>query len=71
MAAWKEFEVTLTVRLTTIMAFSRDTEDELTDIDGSDAINNAIGSLPSDFFSHLEGEGWSVALPIDGEATEL
>lgn len=71
MSAWKEYEVTLTIRLTTTMVFARDTEEELAPISKADAIGNAIESLPFGFEADLNGEGWSVALPIDGEAEEL
>lgn len=57
--------VTLTIKLTTRIYFSPiERESRITK---SDFIDNAVGSLPHDFFTTLEGEGWAVAYPIDGE----
>jgi len=78
--AYKDFDVNLTLRLSTRVTFARDTLAELDDIGISDAIENAIGSLPITtgpegdkytLIEWLEGEGFAVALPIDGEVTDI
>lgn len=65
-----EFSVTLTLRLTTTVAFARGAglaDDAPTK---ADAIDNAIGRLPEGVFSGFGGE-FAVALPVEGEAVEL
>lgn len=66
-----EYEVTLTLRLTTVIPFARGAGlPDDTPITPSDAIENAIGCLPESVFDGFGGE-FTVALPIDGEATLL
>ena len=63
----KDYAVTLTLRLSTVVSFApMEREGPLT---YSDAIENAIGSLPSGWLATVEGEGFAVAYPIDGEVT--
>lgn len=63
-----DYTVTLTLRITTRIAFSPMERDS--PITKSDAIENAIGLLPQDVFDGFGGE-FELALPIDGEATRL
>lgn len=79
MNAFKDYSVNLTLRLSTRVTFSRDTEAELEAITKADAIDNAISSLPMhdygngltvDLVEWLQREGFEVALSIDGEASE-
>ena len=65
----KDYEVTLSIRVTTVVRFAP-MEREGT-ITKSDAIDNAIGSLPFGWLEAAESEGFSVAYPIDGEAVEV
>lgn len=62
-----DYEVTLTIRATTTVSFA-EMEREYP-ITPRDAIENAIGSTFA--IDLLEQEGFIVAYPIDGEATEL
>lgn len=65
------FDVTLTVRLSTTVAFARGAGlPDDTEIRPSDAIENAISMLPEDVFDGFGGE-FIVALPIEGEAEEI
>lgn len=57
--------VTLTLKVTTRISFAPIERDGA--ITKSDFIENAIGSLPHDFFTQLTGEGFDIAYPIDGE----
>lgn len=61
---YPDFDVTLTIRLTTNVSFDPGSAPSK-----SDAIDNAIGRLPDDLAGALGG-AFSVAYPIDGEATE-
>ncbi len=64
----KDYAVTLTLRLSTTISFAgMEREGPLTH---SDAVENAIGSLPSGWLAAVEGEGFAVAYPIDGEVTD-
>ncbi len=64
------FDVTLTIRLSTTIAFARGAGlDDNAEIRPSDAIENAIANLPPELFDGFGGE-FDVALPIDGEAVE-
>ena len=65
----KEYEVTLSIRVNTIVRFApMERENPITK---SDAIDNAIGSLPFGWLEAAESEGFSVAYPIDGEVVEV
>ena len=64
-----EWFVTLTIKVSTKISFDmRGRED--TTITHSDVIDNAIGSLEPDFFDRLNGNGFNVAYPIEGEVTD-
>lgn len=74
-----DYLVTLTIRLTTRIGFARSapygspegtSPDDADIITPSDAIENAIGTLPASVFDGFGGE-FVIALPIDGEATLL
>lgn len=66
------YAVTLTLRVTTTVAFARGAGlDDATPILPSDAIANGVGSIPQAVWDELEGEGFDVADPIDGEAVLL
>jgi hypothetical protein len=68
MPAFKDFYVDLTVHVSTRVTFSRESKEELEQISKVDAIDNAIGMLPTNFVEELEGNGFEVALPFDGVA---
>jgi hypothetical protein len=57
--------VTLTLRITTRVDFAPIERDR--PITNSDFIENAIGSIPTTVFAELEGHGFDIAYPIDGE----
>lgn len=63
----KDYVVTLTLKLTTKIIFSPIERDH--PITKADAIENAIGYLPQHVIDELEGEGFEIAYPIEGEAT--
>lgn len=63
----KDYEVTLTVRASTVISFAPMERDG--PITAHDAIQNAIGATHA--WDVLENEGFAVAYPIDGEAKEL
>lgn len=77
MGYYRDYDVTLTLRISTRVTFCRASGDELAAIRGSDAIDNAIGSLPSaydsdgnpaDLLEWFREVGWDVSLPVDGVA---
>lgn len=63
----KDYDVTLTVRVSTRISFA-DMERQ-TPITESDAIENAISATFA--WNLFESEGFSIAYPIDGEAVEI
>lgn len=54
----EEAEFVVRMTLTTTMVFSPIERDR--PLTRQDAIDNAYGSLPEEWFKHIEGEGWSV-----------
>lgn len=60
--------VTLSIKLTTRVDFSPIERER--PITNSDFIDNAIGLLPVDMFAEIEGSGFAVAYPIDGEVND-
>ena len=68
-----DFEVTLTIRLSTRVSFAAREMPEGEHLTKSDAIANAIAMLPEGPLSLFDGFGgeFVLALPIDGEATLL
>lgn len=65
----KEYDVTLTLRISTWVPFAPAERDG--PLRPSDAVDNAIGMIPESVFEALRGEGFEIALPIDGEAVEV
>ncbi len=64
-----DYEVTLTVRLSTVVSFAPMERDK--PLDGWDAAANALGSLPEGWLDTAEDYGFDVAYPIDAEATKI
>lgn len=64
----KDFSVNLTLRLSIPIWFALTERDR--PILPSDAIGLAIERIPEAVFDLLSGEGFEIALPIDGEAEE-
>jgi hypothetical protein len=65
---FKDYDVTLTIRVSTKVTFARGAESELAPIRKVDAIDNAIGALPD--LSDITAAGFEITYPIDGEANE-
>lgn len=64
-----DYEVTLTIRLTTIQKFAP--MGRPSEILPSHAVEGAIESLPTGWLTAVEEEGFTVAYPIEGEASVL
>lgn len=64
-----DYEVTLVVRLTTIQKFAP--MERSSEILPSHAVEAAIEALPIEWLTRAEEEGFTVAYPIEGEATVL
>ena len=61
-----DHDVTLTIKASTRVTFAMHGR-EGTVITKTDAIDNAIGSIPDEVFSMLEDNGFTLAYPIEGE----
>jgi hypothetical protein len=64
---WTDYGVTLTLRVHTSAGFAPPQESRPTK---ADAIEHAIDHLPPDLAEHFARWGFTLAEPIDGEATE-
>jgi hypothetical protein len=64
------YDVTLTIKVSTTVSFDMSGR-EGTEITPSDAIANALGSLPDDWVDVFENNGFTIAFPVDGEADQI